>query len=198
MWAELNGFISRFCAAFIPEFLPCWVISAVVVVHHQEGEVVTAALCLLFLKLRVTTETPKYLLEQRLCFLSQFGFSLLVSGFSSWLLGFWCQQRAVGRRGGNSSCNKSKFFEGSFTILQPIPAFCLACDKMLCCGICLEQGFAWIIVPCNVHMCAGPLPVLHGTPAPLWRRICVLGCSDQQKPSAWGKEGCSDKTKMLK
>lgn len=66
---------------------------------------------------------------------------------------------------------------------------------MHCCGICLEQGFAWIIVPCNVHICASPLPVLRGTRAPLWRRVCVPGCSGQQKPSAWGKEGCSDKNK---
>lgn len=32
MWAELNGFISSFCAAFTPEFLPCWIVSAMVVV----------------------------------------------------------------------------------------------------------------------------------------------------------------------
>lgn len=44
-----------------------------------------------------------------------------------------------------------------------------------------------------MNICANLLPVLHGTRAPIRRRICVPGCSGQQKPSAWGKERWSNR-----
>lgn len=70
--------------------------------------------------------------------------------------------------------------------------------------------FVWLAIRCSavefawsrdlhellfLATCTSVPPVLHGTRAPLWSRICAPGCSGQQKPSAWGKEGCSDRSK---
>lgn len=40
------------------------------------------------------------------------------------------------------AATRANSLNAGFTILQCIHTVCLACDKMHCCGICLEQGFA--------------------------------------------------------